>query len=131
MADLTATGIATAQHPMQHVRDQLAADGILSAKQLRTATPNSHEPPVSSPTGNAPRPPPASSFNLEDETGFINVIVSPGCFIRSKRTITSSAALIIRGRLERSQGVTNLVADKIERCLSLCGQRRETDDEER
>lgn len=45
----------------------------------------------------------------------INVIVSPGCFIRSKRTITSSAALIIRGRVERSQGVTNLVADKIER----------------
>jgi len=54
-------------------------------------------------------------LNLEDETGMINIVCSNGVFIRSKRTITSSAALIIRGRLERSQGVTNLVADKIER----------------
>jgi error-prone DNA polymerase len=54
-------------------------------------------------------------MNLEDETGMINIVISVGCFIRSKRTITSSAALIIRGRVERSQGVTNLVADKIER----------------
>lgn len=54
-------------------------------------------------------------INLGDETGMINVIVSPGCFIRSKRTVTSSAALIIRGRVERSKGVTNLVADTIER----------------
>jgi error-prone DNA polymerase len=52
---------------------------------------------------------------LNDETGVVNVIFSRDCFIRSKRTITSSAALIIRGRVERSQGVTNLVADKIER----------------
>jgi error-prone DNA polymerase len=54
-------------------------------------------------------------LNLEDETGMINVVCSANVFIRSKRTITSSAALIIRGRVERSQAVTNLVADKIER----------------
>ncbi|WP_433015927.1 OB-fold nucleic acid binding domain-containing protein [Kribbella sp. CA-294648] len=85
--------------------------------QLRPATPNSHVRAAGVVT-HRQRPATASGvtfINLEDETGFVNVIVSPGCFIRSKRIITSSAALIIRGGLERSQGVTNLVADKIER----------------
>jgi error-prone DNA polymerase len=120
MADLSSTGITTAQHPMQHVRDQLIADGILSAKQLRTATPNSHVRAAGVVT-HRQRPATASGVtfvNLEDETGFINVIVSPGCFIRSKRTITSSAALIIRGRVERSQGVTPSLPTRSSACRS-------------
>jgi error-prone DNA polymerase len=43
----------------------------------------------------------------------INVIVSPGRSIRSKKIINSGAALIVRGRVQRAGGVTNLVADKL------------------
>jgi hypothetical protein len=44
---------------------------------------------------------PRHLLNLEDdETGVITVIVSPYCFIPRTRTITSSAALIIRGRVD-------------------------------
>ncbi|WP_432951249.1 error-prone DNA polymerase (plasmid) [Kribbella sp. CA-253562] len=117
MADLSSTGITTAQHPMQHVREQLAADGILSAKQLRTATPNSHVRAAGVVT-HRQRPATASGvtfINLEDETGFINVIVSPGCWKRHRTVARDSAALIVRGRLERANGVTNLVAERLER----------------
>jgi error-prone DNA polymerase len=117
MADLWSTSITTGNHPIQHVRERLTREGILSAKELREARPDTRVWAAGVVT-HRQRPATASGvtfINLEDETGFINCIVSPGCFIRSKRTITSSAALIIRGRVERSQGVTNLVADKIER----------------
>jgi error-prone DNA polymerase len=117
MADLWATGITTQGHPIQHVRDQLRTAGILSAAELREAEAGTRVR-VGGVVTHRQRPATASGvtfMNLEDETGMINVVISVGCFIRSKRTITSSAALIIRGRVERSQGVTNLVADKIER----------------
>jgi error-prone DNA polymerase len=52
-------------------------------------------------------------LNIEDETGMVNVVCSPGVWARHRRVARSSAALIIRGRLERSEGVTNVVAERI------------------
>jgi error-prone DNA polymerase len=117
MADLWATSITTGKHPIEQVRPQLTAAGILSAEQLREAEDGTRVMAAGQVT-HRQRPATASGvtfMNLEDETGMINVVISVGCFIRSKRIITSSAALVIRGRVERAQGVTNLVADKIER----------------
>ncbi|WP_369410590.1 hypothetical protein [Kribbella orskensis] len=45
----------------------------------------------------------------------INVIVSPGCWARHRKVARDSSALIVRGRLERANGVTNLVAGQLER----------------
>jgi error-prone DNA polymerase len=53
-------------------------------------------------------------INLEDETGLINVICSKGCWAHYRRVARSSPALLVRGRLERAEGVTNIVADKLE-----------------
>ncbi|MEU4395886.1 error-prone DNA polymerase, partial [Kribbella sp. NPDC023855] len=117
MADLWATGITTGKHPMQHVREHLTAQGILSAKQLRTATPNTRVRAAGVVT-HRQRPATASGvtfINLEDETGMINVIVSQGCWNRHRKIARDSSALIIRGRLERANGVTNLIADRLER----------------
>ncbi len=44
----------------------------------------------------------------------LNVICSPGLWQRYRRVARSSAALLIRGRLERVEGVTNLVADRLD-----------------
>jgi error-prone DNA polymerase len=51
--------------------------------------------------------------NLEDETGLINVVVSKGCWIRYRREVRAPA-LLVRGRLERAEGVTNVIADCFE-----------------
>lgn len=51
--------------------------------------------------------------NLEDETGMLNVVISVEASIRSGRVIRSHPALMVRGTLEKADGVINLVAEKI------------------
>jgi error-prone DNA polymerase len=48
-------------------------------------------------------------------------VISVGCWGKHNRVGRDSSALIIRGRVERAMGVTNLVADCLER-LSLAGK---------
>ena len=52
-------------------------------------------------------------LNLEDETGLINVVVSKGCWARFRRVAREAPALMVRGRLERSEGVVNIVAEHL------------------
>jgi error-prone DNA polymerase len=52
--------------------------------------------------------------NLEDETGILNVICSEGVWARHRKVARASAALLVRGMLERSEGVTNLIAERID-----------------
>ena len=52
-------------------------------------------------------------LNLEDETGLINVVVSKGCWARFRKVARGAPAMLIRGRLERCEGVINIVADHL------------------
>ena len=54
-------------------------------------------------------------LNLEDETGLVNVICSKVVWARHRRVARESAALVIRGMLERVDGVTNVVAERIDK----------------
>ena len=53
-------------------------------------------------------------LNLEDETGMVNVVCSRGAWIRWRPVARSSSALVVRGRLERSEGVVNVLAERFE-----------------
>jgi error-prone DNA polymerase len=53
-------------------------------------------------------------LNLEDETGMLNVVCSRGAWARWRSVARSSPALIVKGRLERAQGVVNVVAEWFE-----------------
>jgi error-prone DNA polymerase len=57
-------------------------------------------------------------LNLEDETGMVNVICDQVVWTRHRRVARESGGLLIRGMLERAEGVTNIVAERIEK-LSL------------
>ena len=71
--------------------------------------------PAWSPTASGPATAQGTTFiNLEDETGLINVVVSKGCWARYRRVAREAPALLIRGRLERSEGVINVVAEHLE-----------------
>jgi error-prone DNA polymerase len=116
VADLWATGISTGQHPTEHVRDVLDERGILTAEQLRSAPAESRVL-VGGVVTHRQRPATASGtvfLNLEDETGLINVICSAGLWSRYRRIARTSPALVVRGTLERVDGVINVVADKLE-----------------
>jgi error-prone DNA polymerase len=53
-------------------------------------------------------------LNLEDETGMLNVVCSVGVMKAHRQAARNRVAVIVRGRLERNEGVTNLVADRVE-----------------
>jgi error-prone DNA polymerase len=44
----------------------------------------------------------------------MNIVVSKGCWSRFRRTARGAPALVVRGRLERAEGVTNIIAERLE-----------------
>ncbi|MGN6406145.1 error-prone DNA polymerase [Sinomonas sp.] len=116
-SDLWATGIATDDHPLRHVRPGLDARGVLRIDQLRTAEEGTRVEAAGVVT-HRQRPGTAQGItfmNLEDETGILNVVCSVGVWTRYRRVAQGANAMVIRGLLERSkEGVTNLVADRLE-----------------
>jgi error-prone DNA polymerase len=113
VADLWATGVAPTGHPTVFLRDELRRLGVLSSVDLQVAEPRRRVL-VAGVVTHRQRPMTAGGtmfMNLEDETGLINVVVSKGCWARYRRTARDAPALLVRGRLERSEGVVNLVAE--------------------
>jgi len=53
-------------------------------------------------------------LNLEDETGMVNVVCSRGAWVRWKPVARAFPALLVRGRVERSEGSMTLVAERFE-----------------
>lgn len=127
-ADLWATGISPDGHPTQFEREHLSSLGVLTAADLCTA-PTDSRVLVGGVVTHRQRPSTAHGItfvNLEDETGLINVVCSPGLWKRYRRVARAAPALLVRGRLERIDGVINVVADKLE-VLPVVGTHRSRD----
>ena len=116
VADLWATGVAPDGHPTSFLRRELDALGVVTSQGLWDVTPGSRVT-VAGVVTHRQRPMTAQGttfLNLEDETGLINVVVSKGCWARFRRVAREAPAMTIRGRLERAEGVINLVAEHLE-----------------
>ena len=116
VADLWATGVAPDGHPTQFVRARLDELGVVTSIGLWSCEPGTRVV-VGGVVTHRQRPMTAQGItflNLEDETGLINVIVSKGCWARHRRIAREAPALLVRGRLERSEGVINIVAESLE-----------------
>jgi error-prone DNA polymerase len=116
IADLWATGVSPDGHPTRFVRAHLDALGAVPASGL-AAVEAGEKVLVGGVVTHRQRPATAQGtifINLEDETGLINVICSKGCWVRHRRVARSCPALLIRGRLEKHEGVINVVAERIE-----------------
>ena len=115
VADLWATGVSPDGHPTIFVREQLSKLGVLTSTQLWDPEPGSIVR-VAGVVTHRQRPMTAQGvtfLNLEDETGLINVVISKGCWARFRKVAREAPAMLIRGRLERSEGVVNIVADHL------------------
>jgi error-prone DNA polymerase len=125
LADLWATGVSPEGHPTRFVRDELDRRGVVTALALKAMDDGSRVE-VGGVVTHRQRPATASGItflNLEDETGLINVVVSRGCWARYRRIANGVPALIVRGTLEQVEGVTNVVADRLEPLLIATPQR--------
>ncbi len=115
VADLWATGVAPTGHPTQFLRARLDELGVVTSVGLWDRPPRSRVL-VAGVVTHRQRPMTAQGvtfLNLEDETGLINVVVSKGCWARYRTIARGAPAMLIRGRLERSEGVINVVADEL------------------
>ncbi|MDN4484356.1 error-prone DNA polymerase [Demequina lignilytica] len=115
VADVWASGVSVEGYPTAFVRDGLDRSGV-----LRVADVLAHEAErrvtVAGVVTHRQRPGTARGvtfISLEDETGFLNVICSVGVWKRFQAVARRSPALIIRGRIERADGATNLVAEHL------------------
>jgi error-prone DNA polymerase len=116
VADLWATGVAPDGHPTRFLRERLDGLGVATATALDTREPGSKVL-VAGVVTHRQRPMTAQGttfISLEDETGLVNVVVSKGCWARFRSVARGAPALVVRGRLERSEGVVNVVAEHLE-----------------
>ncbi|MCU1371211.1 MAG: dnaE2, partial [Ilumatobacteraceae bacterium] len=115
LADLWSTGVSPDGHPTRFRRDELHRLGVVPAGELAGQEDGSRVL-VGGVVTHRQRPATAAGttfLNLEDETGLVNVIVSKGCWIHHRRLVQTAPALLIRGRLETAEGVTNVIAETL------------------
>jgi error-prone DNA polymerase len=115
VADLWATGVSAEGHPTRFVRPHLDSLGVITAAELRTAEAERNVA-VAGVVTHRQRPATAGGtmfINLEDETGLINIVCSLGCWTRYRVVARRAPALLVRGRLERAEGVVNVIAHSI------------------
>lgn len=115
-ADITATGASATAHPVQHIRPRLDRLGTLTAAAARTLADRA---PVR--IGGLPkylqRPPTAHGVAfgaIEDETGMVNLVFAPHVWDRCHRTLLDAPAVLITGRVERSDGTVNVAVGRVE-----------------
>jgi DNA polymerase III alpha subunit len=112
-ADYRMTGLSLAGHPMVHVRDALAMNGVRSARDLLTRGRDGERIGTAGLVICRQRPGTAKGFvflTLEDETGMINIVVTPKRFERDASLISGSPLLLVRGILQVEGRVVNVRA---------------------
>jgi len=122
VADVWATGVSPDSHPIEHLRDRLAAESVVPIAEL-PAVGDGTRVKVGGLVTHRQRPATAGGvtfLNLEDETGMLNVVCSPGLWARYRAVAMGGSALLVRGRLERTSdtpSVLNLLADRLDRLV--------------
>jgi error-prone DNA polymerase len=110
-ADYRMTGISLNGHPMSHLRTYLAPNGVRSARDLTMHGKDGERVASAGLVICRQRPGTAKGFvflTLEDETGTVNVVVTPKRFERQALLISTTPLLLVRGTLQVEQGVVNI-----------------------
>ena len=109
-ADYRLTSLSLNGHPMRHLRATLAPNGVLTAREaLRRA--DGDRVAVAGLVICRQRPGTAKGFaflTLEDETGWLNIVVPPRRFEEDAHVISRSPLLLVRGTLQVEHRVVHL-----------------------
>ena len=115
-ADLWSTGISVT-HPVSFIREELTAREVLPIADALRLRKRHAKVVVGGVVTHRQRPGTAKGvrfFNLEDETGIMNVIVMPQVWEANYEIARKAIGMVITGVLEYRDGVTNLVANRLE-----------------
>jgi error-prone DNA polymerase len=115
IADYRSTGIAFGRHPLDLMRPGLDP-ALLSSRELeRTEDGGTVE--VAGMVVARQRPGTAKGIvfmTLEDEHGIVNVIVPKRVYERHRAAVRAAVMVRARGRLERREGVVNVLVESVE-----------------
>ncbi|APT84111.1 error-prone DNA polymerase [Corynebacterium aquilae] len=114
--DISSTGVSPTQQPMELLRERLQDAGILAAADL-PAVADGTRVRIAGIVTHRQRPQTAQGtifFGVEDETGLMNVVVTPGLWEHYKVLARTAKALIIRGVVRNASGAVTITADKLE-----------------
>jgi error-prone DNA polymerase len=109
-ADYRVTGVSLLGHPMVHLRPLLGENGVVTAREAHGMA-DGVAVAVAGLVICRQRPGTARGFvflTLEDETGWINIVVTPSRFERQAAVITGSPLLLVRGVLQVEGAVVNV-----------------------
>jgi error-prone DNA polymerase len=113
--DYRSTGLNLGEHPLALLRGELGRAVIRSCDLVRIADGATLE--VAGLIVTRQRPETANGITfvtLEDERGQVNLIVPPGVHERCREAVRSAPIVRARGRLERRDGVTNVLVTDLE-----------------
>ncbi|HJU66581.1 MAG TPA: OB-fold nucleic acid binding domain-containing protein, partial [Gemmatimonadaceae bacterium] len=110
-ADYRVTGVSLNGHPMKHLRSLLEPNGVKSARQVLDMRDGERNVATAGLVICRQRPGTAKGFvflTLEDETGLVNVVVTPKRFEKQALMISTAPMLLVRGTLQVEKKVVNL-----------------------
>ncbi|BBY22514.1 error-prone DNA polymerase [Mycobacterium stomatepiae] len=124
-ADVWATGISPDSYPTQFLRADLNAMGVVPAEEL-LGVPDGDRVLIAGAVTHRQRPATAQGvtfINLEDETGMVNVLCTPGVWARHRKLANTAPALLIRGQVQNASGAVTVVAERLGRITLAVGSK--------
>ena len=115
-ADVWATGVSPDSYPTQFLRADLDALGVTPAGQL-LSVPDGTRVLIAGAVTHRQRPATARGvtfMNIEDETGMVNVLCTPGLWARHRRVAQTAPALLIRGQVQNASGAVTVMAERMQ-----------------
>jgi error-prone DNA polymerase len=115
VADYNGTGLTVGKHPMHYWRADLRRSNVLSAQDLRLCR-DGELVRVAGCIIARQRPGTAKGFifiSMEDETGIVNVIVTPDLYDHDRLVVTRSKFLLVAGPLQNQDNVILVKATRL------------------
>jgi error-prone DNA polymerase len=122
-ADYRSHGLTLGRHPLALLREELAADHVVTSAELLDL-PHGRVVRVAGIVTARQRPQAAGGVmfvTLEDETGYVNLIVWEKVWSRARRVANNSRLLEVQGMLQREGRVTHVVARQLADRTHLLG----------
>jgi error-prone DNA polymerase len=123
VADYGSLGLTLRRHPLALLRDALEKRGVIPNQEL-WEQPNGRAVTAAGLVITRQRPGSASGVTfvtLEDETGYVNLIVWERIATEQRAALLESRLLLVRGKLQREGDVLHVIAQQLTDLSKLLG----------
>jgi error-prone DNA polymerase len=123
VADYRSLGLTLGRHPLALLRGRLARIGIITAEQIRGIA-HGRIVKVAGVVTHRQRPATASGVvfaTLEDETGTVNLVIWRKVLDAQRAAILGAKLMAVKGKVQSEQGVTHIIAYKVEDHSAMLG----------